>query len=200
MTQIVHAFHDSNLNVTALPWFAVHVRPCAEGIVSKVLSLKGYETYLPTYKVVRRWCDRNKEVELPLFTGYLFCRIDLARRLPVLITSGVVEILGVGKVPVPIPDSEIAAIETALRSGLPIRPHPYLSEGDNIVITEGPLRNLQGFLITNKNSSRVIVNISLLQRAVSVELERGWVTARRGPRPEIYVDGARGAVAQRCES
>jgi transcription antitermination factor NusG len=159
-----------------LPWFAVQVRCSGESVVSKLLALKGFETYLPTYRVLRRLCDRKKALDCPLFSGYLFCRINPAQRLPVLITPGVAGILGVGKVPVPIPDREIMAIETALKSGLTVRPHPYLREGAKVLITEGPLRNVQGVLLSHKNSYRVIVNVPLLQRALSVELERDWIT------------------------
>jgi transcription antitermination factor NusG len=170
---------ETQQKTARLPWFAVQVRCSGESVVSKLLAFKEFETYLPTYRVVRRFCDRNKALDLPLFSGYLFCRIDPAQRLPVLITPGVAGILGVGRVPVPIPDREIIAIETALKSGLSVRPHPYLREGDKVLITEGPLRNVEGVLLSHKNSYRVIVNVPLLQRAVSVELERDWITGSR---------------------
>jgi transcription antitermination factor NusG len=170
--------HETH-RTACLPWFAVHVRCSGESVVSKLLAFKGFETYLPTYRVMRRFCDRNKALDYPLFSGYLFCRINPAQRLPVLTTHGVVGILGIGKVPVAIPDREIMAIETALKSGYSVRPHPYLREGDKVLITEGPLRNIEGILVAYKNSYRVIVNVPLLQRAVSVELERDSITASR---------------------
>jgi transcription antitermination factor NusG len=196
LTRVVN---ETELNTASLPWFAVHARFSSESVVTKCLAVKGYEAYLPTYTIVRRWCDRNKELERPLFPGYLFCRMDPAYRLPILVTPGVIGILGVGKVPIPIPDREIAAIQTALKSGLPVLPHPYLREGDAIVITEGPLRNIEGFLVANKNSHRVIVNVPLLQRAVSVEVQRDWVKARPYPGSNAYLDCGRDAVSQTTE-
>ena len=87
-----------------LPWFALRVRSNFEKVTSQILRQKGYEAFLPTYFSRNRWSDRVKTVERPLFPGYLFCRFDQADRLPILVTPGVVGVVGLGKIPVPIPD------------------------------------------------------------------------------------------------
>jgi len=51
---------------------------------------------------MRRWSDRMKEFDVPLFPGYLFCRMNPHNRLPVLTTPGVIQIVGVGKTPIPV--------------------------------------------------------------------------------------------------
>ena len=90
-------------------------------------SNKGFEEFLPVYQCRRRWSDRLKEVEFPLFPGYVFCRLNPQYRLPLLTIPGVLHFVGIGKTPVPLEDAEITAIQAAVRSGLSTEPWPFLS-------------------------------------------------------------------------
>ncbi len=110
-----------------LCWFAIQTRPRWEKNASILLEGKGYELFLPLYNCRRRWSDRIKEIELPLFPGYLFCRLSPQERiLPLLTTPGVVGLVGIGRRPIPIPDHEIAAVQAIVKSGLPAQPWPFL--------------------------------------------------------------------------
>jgi transcription antitermination factor NusG len=84
------------------PWFALQVRTRHELGVANYLHGQGYESFLPLYKCRKRWSDRVKEVQTPLFPGYLFCRFDPQDRLPVMKTPGVMQIVGVNRVPLPV--------------------------------------------------------------------------------------------------
>src|SRR5260370_18226079 len=86
----------------------------------------GYECDLPLVKFIRQWSDRMKEIEQPLFSGYLFCRMNPSNRLPVLMAPGVIQIVGAGKAPIPVAEEEIVAIQRAGKSGLSLMPWPYL--------------------------------------------------------------------------
>src|ERR1700745_2519823 len=99
-------------------WYVIHIRSKCERSVTEALQSKGVETFLPSYRTRRRWSDRVKEIELPLFAGYAFCKCDPFRRLPILTTPGVISILGSGSGPTPVEDSEIAAIQAIVSSGL----------------------------------------------------------------------------------
>ena len=57
-------------------WYALHVRPQSEKVVVSHLRTKGYEEYLPLYTSSRRWSDRIKVLEKPLFAGYAFCKTE----------------------------------------------------------------------------------------------------------------------------
>src|SRR5579863_2483916 len=93
------------------PWFALRVKSRSEKIVATIARNKGFEEFLPLYQSRRRWSDRFKSVELPLFPGYVFCRLNPEFRLPLLTIPGVMSFVGIGKVPVPIEEAEIAAIK-----------------------------------------------------------------------------------------
>lgn len=142
-----------------------------------MLRYKGYDPFLPSYKVQRRWSDRTKETELPLFPGYVFCRLDPANRLPVLTATGVVGIVGIGKTPQPIEEREIEAIRAVIESGLASRPWPFIHRGDRVRVEYGPLRGVEGYVTSADDGERLVVSVTLLQRSIAVELDPAWVSA-----------------------
>ena len=163
-------------SVSSLSWYAVRVQSKFETVANTVLSGKGYETFLPRYTARRRWSDRVKEVELPLFPGYLFCRFDLgAYAPPILTTPGVIGIVSAGRTPLPVADEEIDAVQAVIRSGLPTQPWPFLTAGSLVLIEHGPLAGLEGVALDVEKKFRLVVSVSLLQRSVAVEIDRSWV-------------------------
>jgi len=170
-----------------MPWFALRVKSNFEKLSSQILQQKGYEAFLPTYHTRNRWSDRIKSVERPLFPGYLFCRFDQGDRLPILVTPGVVSVVGLGKTPVPIPEAEIQAVEGIIRSGLPAMPWPFVTVGQRLVMERGPLRGIEGILQEIKSQYRFIVSVNLLQRSVAAEVESNWV---RPVGPRVAVQAA----------
>jgi transcription antitermination factor NusG len=145
-------------------------------MITAHLEGDGFECFLPLYKSIRRWSDRLKEVEQPLFPGYLFCRFDFQNRRPILMTPGVQQIVGVGRTAVPIEESELASIRAALASELPNQPWPYLKIGERVRVNYGSLSNLEGILINFKGSHRIVLSVTLLQRSVAMEIDLAWAT------------------------
>ena len=160
---------------TRLPWYGIRTRSNQEKVAASVLAAKGLEPYLPCYRIRRRWSDRVVETAIPLFPGYVFCRFDSSQRLPVISTPGVVSVVGFGKVPAPIDETEIEAIQTILLSGVPAVPHSYLKVGQKVRVKNGPLEGIEGLLTKKKSEWRMIVSITLLQRSISVEVDRDWL-------------------------
>jgi transcription antitermination factor NusG len=156
-------------------WFALQVRTRWEASAALFLSAKGYEAFLPTYKVRKRWGGSNKEVSAPLFPGYVFCQFDPQKRLPILVTPGVIAVVGRGRIPIPVEDSEITSIQTAISSGLRAEPWPYLEVGQRIRIESDALCGLEGILIDFKGRQRIVVSVSLLRRSVALEIDRSRV-------------------------
>lgn len=174
-------------------WFALHVRSRFEATVAAHLDGKGYEFFLPMYVEKRHWSDRVKEIELPLFPGYVFCRFDPQARLPILVTPGVIGVVGMGKTPIPILEEEIASIQAVVKSGLPSQPCPYLQIGERVRIESGPLQGLMGILEEIKGRHRLILAVTLLQRSVAVEIDMACV--RRALEGRYVMRGAPETVA-----
>jgi transcription termination/antitermination protein NusG len=156
-------------------WFAIRVKSRCEWAVSDALRQKGFEEFLPLYWSRRRWSDRVKMLQLPLFSGYLFSRFSLADRVPILSTPGVVLIVGSGRTPLPIENDEVEAIRKAVESGQKVVPWPHLEIGRRVRIEEGSLRGLEGVLLRFKGTHQLILGVQLLQRAVAVEVPENWV-------------------------
>ena len=162
-----------------LSWYAIRVRPRYEKQIAQSIESKGIKTFLPLYTARRRWSDRTKDVETPLFDGYVFCQLDVAERLPVLVTPGVMHFVGIGKTPLPVDDGEIAAIQSVVRSGSVVRSWPFLREGERVRVDDGPLRNVEGILLRASDTDQVVISVSLLQRSIAVEVDRAWLTPIR---------------------
>jgi transcription termination/antitermination protein NusG len=161
--------------VQGAPWYALRVRPNYEKPVAAALRGKGFQEFLPLIRSRRQWSDRVKIMDLPLFPGYLFCRLNLDERLPLLTTPGFLYLVGVGKNPEPVDDSEIAGIQSVLRSGLTVTPWPNLVVGQKVRLKHGPLRGLDGVLTRIANRHRIYVSVTLLKRSISVEVDPEWV-------------------------
>jgi transcriptional antiterminator RfaH len=173
-------------------WFAVRTASGRERAVSNLLQHKGYEDFLPVYRIRRKWSDRMKEVELPLFPGYLFCRFPSGDRLPILVTPGVQRIVGYGRTPVPVKEDEIEALRTVVAAGVSAVPCPYLELGQRVEICEGSLAGVHGILMQIKNSWRIVLSVELLRRSVAVEIDRAAVKPAGG---ETDVSRGMGAAA-----
>ena len=137
----------------------------------------GFDSFLPTYKCQRKWSDRVRELEQPLFPGYLFCRFDFQHRRPLVMAPGVLQIVGTGKMPLPVAEQEIEKLQLAVASDVARQPWPYIEVGERVRVDYGSLRGLEGILINFKGSHRVVLSISLLQRSVAVEVDLAWVCA-----------------------
>jgi transcription antitermination factor NusG len=114
-------------------------------------------------------------MELPLFPGYVFCQLNPLNRLPILSIPGVVCVVGIGRTPVPVDETEIAAIRAAVKSGLPSQPWSYLQVGHRVRIEYGPLRGAEGILLGFGKDQRLVLSVSLLQRSVAVEVDEAWI-------------------------
>ncbi|TKJ34751.1 hypothetical protein CEE39_02180 [bacterium (candidate division B38) B3_B38] len=156
-------------------WYAIYTRSRHEFKVNHKLTGKQFETFLPVVKSLRRWKDRKKYIERPLFSGYLFlhCQMDDYKYLEILKTSGVVRILGNNKSELsPVPDEEIESIRILTENEAIINYHPYVKEGESVEIVNGPLTGAKGILVHRElYKSTVVVSVHLLGRSISVEVD-----------------------------
>jgi len=160
-----------------LPWYALQCWVRKEGMVASRLEGQGFECFLPKYKSIREWSDRRKEVEQPLFPGYLFCRFEYSQRRPVVVTPGVLQVVGCSRTPVPVENREIEALQLAVASQVQSQPWPYLEIGERVRIHTGRLAGLEGILVNFKGNHRVVLSVSLLQRSVALEVDLAWVAS-----------------------
>jgi len=155
-----------------LQWYAVTTRSRHEKVVAEQLWQKQIECFLPLREVISKWKDRRKNVQFPLFPGYLFVHVSIReRRLDILKVPSVVRIIGFEGEPAVIPEMQIEAVKRLVFTTLPCDPYLYITEGDRMEIIRGPLKGLQGLLIEKKGVYRFILSIDLIQQAVACEVD-----------------------------
>ncbi len=114
-----------------------------------------------------------------MFPGYLFCRFNVNQRLPIVVTPGVVRVVGVGGTPFPVEEQEIQALQAIVLSKLQAEPWSYLNIGQKVRIELGSLAGVEGILTGVKGASKLVVSVSLLKRSVAVEIDESWVVPVR---------------------
>jgi transcription antitermination factor NusG len=156
-------------------WYAVQVSHQHEKKLARLLEYEGYTHFLPTYKVRRKWSDRIKTIELPLFPGYVFCR---SRPSSLRFAAGIqnmCRVVSFGGKPQPIPHEEMAVLQRVIQSRRDVSSHPYLAVGSKVWVMSGPLAGIKGFIAEIQNHKKVIISVHLINRSMSVRVEPGEV-------------------------
>jgi transcription termination/antitermination protein NusG len=156
-------------------WYAAYTAPRHEKQVTRQIEGRQVQSFLPLYRSVRRWKDRRKEVELPLFPGYVFVRMALKQRLLVLQVPGVVQLVSFQGRPAALPEGEIERLQDRLGRDVRMEPHPYLRVGRRVRVRSGSVAGLEGILVRRKDKFRVVLSIDLIQRSIAVEVDEADV-------------------------
>lgn len=151
-------------------WYVLHTVANHEKRVAQHMQRLGIEHFLPLYRSVRRWSDRKKELQLPLFAGYLFVHTTLGERLRILQAPGVVQLVSFQGKPAAVAETEIEFLRGTLREGVCVEPYPYLKVGRRVRVHSGPLAGIEGFLAGRKGRLRVVLSLDLIQRSMAAEV------------------------------
>ena len=160
-----------SISASAPSWYAAYTCSRHEKTVTRQLEDRRIECFLPLYHTVRRWKDRRKEIEVPLFPGYIFTRIPAQDRLRVLQIPGVVRFVSFGGNPAPLPEQEMEALRNGLHQRILAEPHPFLRLGRKVRVIGGPMAGAEGILVRKKDKYRVVISIEAIMRSVAVEVD-----------------------------
>jgi transcription antitermination factor NusG len=154
-------------------WYGLHTQSRHEKIVVQRLQERGVTTFLPLVTEVRRWSDRKKSVELPLFSCYVFAKFqpNRAERLRVLRVDGVFGLVGGKGEGVPIPDEQIDAVRSLVEAQVPWSSHPFLKIGQRVRIRSGALNGVEGVLVQRNGDRTLVISVDAIQRSLAVRLE-----------------------------
>ena len=151
-------------------WIALQVFPKMEIRVASLLQIKGIEHLLPKYRAKRLWCDRVKTLELPLFPGYVFCRLPEKVGPLAVSTPSVIRIVSFGGVPYPLSEDEVLALHKMSHGDFGALPCPFQQIGQKVRIMEGPLAGVVG-TVTGAKKKQLIISIEILMRSVVVDID-----------------------------
>lgn len=155
-------------------WYAVQTRARNEKAISDRLQEQGLTTFLPLVTEVRRWSDRQKKVELPLFSCYVFVKLVASNndeRMRVYRTNGVFRIVSMRGEITPIPHEQIEALRTVVTQQVPWMEHPFLKIGRRVRIRGGSLEGVEGVLLSRNGDRTLIISIDVIQRSLAVRVE-----------------------------
>ncbi len=145
-----------------MKWYVIYTRPRWEKKVYSLLTAKGIDSYCPLNKVRRKWSDRIKLVEEPLFKSYLFVKTDDEGRLPVRMTDGVVNFVYWNGKPAIVKEKEIQTIKKFLDEHEQVALVKMdFKPNDKVVITSGPLMDKEGKVLEVKNKVAKVIIESL---------------------------------------
>ena len=156
-------------------WLAVYTKPRHEKGVEKEFQKKGFEVYLPILKERRKWSDRKKWVEFPLFRSYVFVRTKIKNTLFVLQTPGVVKVIKFGEEVAVVRNESIEAIKLMIEGGYNPEPLNYFIKGDPVEVKDGPLKGLVGEVIRLDKNDRLVVRVDAIQHSISIQIDRGFL-------------------------
>ena len=154
-------------------WYALQTRVNRERVVEQRLQERGVCTFLPVVSEVRKWSDRKKVIQFPLFRNYLFAKLAPTKvdRLRVLCVDGVFSFVGPRGEGTPIPDSQIEAVRALVAGQLPWSSYPFLKIGQRVRIKSGALDGVEGILVSRSGESTLVVSVDALQRSVAVRID-----------------------------
>ena len=156
-------------------WLALVVRSRHEITVKTRLQSKGYRTALPLVRCIhKRSTGSAWDSQKPLIAGYVFAALDPDNPFRMVTTPGVVHIVSFGSEPAAIPEAEIDALVRIAASGLPVANCGYTRIGETVELVDGPLQGLQGIVLRQAKTTRLVVGVELLQRSVMVEIDAAW--------------------------
>jgi len=158
-----------------MPWYAAYTFAKHEKRVVRQLEERRIQSFLPTYRSVRRWKDRKKVLDLPLFPSYVFVQMNATSRLQLLSLPGVLGLVCFQGKPAPVDSDEIESLRQGLAESTIVHPHPYLKAGRRVRIRSGSLAGVEGVLVRKRDCARVVLSISLLQRSVSIDIDEADV-------------------------
>lgn len=154
-------------------WHALYVASRQEKKVLERLEKKNIETYLPILKTMKQWSDRKKMVELPLLNGYIFVRITNLENEKTIQTPGVVNFVRAeGKIAI-VREVEIARLKQLIDLGYQMELNGVkqnYKKDDKVKITSGALKNIEGFVLENKDGRYIDVLLESIGQSIRVKL------------------------------
>jgi transcription termination/antitermination protein NusG len=155
-------------------WYACHTRARHEKRVYEQLVRRGLDAYLPLLARERKWSDRRKVVEFPLFPGYVFSRFTLGELHTVLTVPGVATVVRHNGVPSPISERELENVrrfvEMLAATGQFPEPEP-LEPGQPVRVLHGPFAGLEAVVVERRGRRRVLVGLTTIGQGMEIDID-----------------------------
>jgi len=167
-------YNKSSGGVPGLPWYVIRVKSNTERVVAQSLTNRGITVFLPLEKRLSKRKNFGL-IETPLFPGYVFAQFEYRAALPVVTCPGVVHIICRGTVPEPVDPAEMHSLLVLSQTAVSMSLLPTFARGQKVRFTGGPLAAVEGIVISDNGSQRLILSVTLLRRSVVAQMDRNWI-------------------------
>ena len=156
-------------------WYLIYTRPHQETRVANDLQDMNIQVYLPMTKVIRKWSDRVKILDMPLFPCYLFVHLksmhEFYNSTDTTKTDGGFDYVRFGKDVARLSDAAINAVRLIETGGENIElTAEHFSPGQQMEIVQGPLSGLTCEVVQHKGKDKILVRVHLLQRSILADM------------------------------
>jgi len=154
-------------------WYALYTRSRFEKKMLSELAERNIEVFLPMREILSRWKDRNKKIWVPMFPGYIFVNhVNVPEnRFRILNIPGAVRFVGQEGRAEPVPEEQIECVRRFLESSIAVDSYPYIHVGSQVEVIAGPFKGIRGILVEKRGKFRFVVQVDLIQQAISVEID-----------------------------
>jgi transcription antitermination factor NusG len=160
------------LEAYSYPWFALKVSNRSEPVAAKALRLRGFEIFSPVITERRLYADRFKNVDIPVFAGYVLIRWDGKSKNDILSAPAVQYLVSFGGSPAVIRDTEISDVRRTIENGG--QPVPYLATGHRVRVETGALAGVEGIYV-RRSRGQLVVSIELIERSIALHVDEDRV-------------------------
>lgn len=154
-------------------WYALYTKSRQEKHINEEFDKRHIESFLPLRKIKRRWSDRVKTIEEPLFKSYIFVKTELPKRkTDVLKIKGAVKFVSAGINPISVDEQTMQSLKNVVQQDIAVDPFPYLDKGDRVIIKSGPFKDTEGFIVRkDEKKCRLVISIAAIKSSVAVEID-----------------------------
>lgn len=152
-------------------WYVLYTRPKFEKKITQEILYQDTECYLPVRNELRKWSDRMKSIQSPLFANYVFVKMHLSEKTRILSIPGVIRMVSFEGRPVSISQEEIDKIKRIEAKGSDLTTEYFYCIGDKVRVVQGIFSGLEGILLRKSNQVRFVIKLPVINQAVSVEIE-----------------------------
>ena len=150
-------------------WYVLHTRSRQEKAVADQLAARQVQHFLPLREHVRLYGRRKAVVAVPLFPSYVFLHGTAEQAYEVDRTKRLVRIIDVDDQQQI--EWELQNLRIALERKITLDPYPYLRKGIRAEVRSGPLAGLQGIIEDRPRPDRLLLQIDMLGRALTLEID-----------------------------
>ena len=150
-------------------WKVMRLKPRTEKAMAEVLASCGVEHYLPLRQAARKYASKTKNVELPLFPGYVFATYDEAQRKEFLPRQQyILKIIN--------PFSplrllrQLALVRRMLREKPDFNPKGELKAGQWVRVKQGPMRDMRGWVARIQSKTKVVLYLDEIGQEIPVTM------------------------------